>query len=95
MLCALSSQGKYHLHIRSFKDGRVQSHALDAGDSLKVEVQHGDVIATSCTEECPSFLKEQMHCAGLPERERFERLKSFCYAAKDSWVDFYCHCAKR
>ena len=35
-----------------------------------------------------SFISEEFYCTGLSEKERFECIKSFCYAARHSMVEF-------
>ena len=45
VLCVLShSSGLDYFYIRRFEDGKVNSYELRNGDSVKVQVQHGDVI---------------------------------------------------
>ena len=46
------------------------------------------MIVMDWIKECPSFLREQAYCAGLSEKRRFERVKSFCYAARSKSVEF-------
>ena len=51
-------------------------------------MQHGDVIFMTWRGQFASFISEEFHCTGLSETERFECIKSFCYAARHSTVDF-------
>ena len=83
VLCALSTQDQRYLHIRTFESNKVSTHALDAGHPVQVKVQHGDVIAISWIEECPSFLTATVADRGLTQGDCFECLKAFCYAAKE------------
>ena len=84
-----SSKNSYQVHIRRFECGKVIKCECDAKHPIIVNVQHGDVIAISrLTSSCPSFLEENAYCASLEGNVRFERLKSFCYAAKDNRVSF-------
>ena len=61
---------------------------LSNGDSVKVPVQHGDVIFMDWEWHFASYINEEVHCTGLSETERFESIKSFCYAAKDQEAGF-------
>ena len=88
VLCALSKQHGYALFIRSFESGKVSTHPLVADHQIKVNVQHGDVTAVSYRDACVFFLKEEAYCTSLSARERFERVKSFCYSARDTWACF-------
>ena len=48
VLCALShSSETSYFYIRSFEDGKVDRYELSNGNSVKVHVQHGDVIVLS------------------------------------------------
>ena len=67
MCFVLFPLGADYLHIRSFESGKVSTHALDAGHPVQVKVQHGDVIAISAGEECPSFLKATVAAQGCHE----------------------------
>ena len=88
VLCALSTRYCCYLQIRSFADDTVSAHELATGHAIKVNVQHGDVIVLNQRKHCPPFLKEKGYCAGLSEKERFERVKSFFYRAIDFQVNF-------
>ena len=89
VLCALSHSIETGcFYIRSFEDGKVNSYELRNGDSVKVHVQHGDVIFMSFGGQFASFISREFHCTGLSETERFESIKSFCYAARHFMVDF-------
>ena len=65
----------------------MSAHKLGPGHPVRVQVQHGDVIAISAEDECPSFLEATAADRGLTRGGCFERLKAFCYAAKDD-VEF-------
>ena len=89
MLCALShSSEPDYFYIRSFEDGKVNRYAFGNGDSNKVRVQHGDVIFMKWGGKFASFINGEFYCTGLSEKERFECIKSFCYAARHSMVEF-------
>ena len=77
-----------YAYIRSFERDSVQAYSIASGHSIRVNVQHGDVIFVGWRKECPSFLVEHAYCSGLSGADRFERVKSFCYAAKESWFVF-------
>ena len=82
VLCALSTTKQCYLHIRTFENDKVSTHELDVGHSVQVQVQHGDVIISNWSDECPSFLKAMVADRGLTRGGCFECLKAFCYAAK-------------
>ena len=89
VLCAFShSSETSYFYIRSFEDGKVDRHDLKNDNSVKMHVQHGDVIAMDWGEQITSVISKEFHCTGLSEKERFECIKSFCYAARYSTVDF-------
>ena len=78
-----------YFYIRSFEDGKVNRYDLRNGDSVKVPVQHGDVIFMNWQGRFASIISEKFYCTGLSEKERFECIKSFCYAtARHSMVEF-------
>ena len=87
VLCAiLHSSDPHYFYIRSFKDGKVNRYPLRNGNPVKV--QHGDVIFINWEGHFASFISEEFHCTGLSKKERFEYIKSFCYAARHYMVDF-------
>ena len=89
VLCALShSRLPHYFYLCSFEDGKVNRHELRNGNPVRVHVQHGDVIAMDWGEQFVSFISEEFHCTDLSAEERFECIKSFCYAARNSTVSF-------
>ena len=89
VLCALSNSNEPHyFYICRFEDGKVKRYDLMNGNSVKVHVQHGDVIFMNLGEKFASFISKELHCTDLSVEERFEYIKSFCYAARNSMEDF-------
>ena len=89
MLCALSDPREYHcFYIRSFEDGKVNRYELMNGNSIMVQVQHGDVVFINWRGQFASFINEEFHCTGLSETERFEYIKSFFYASRHCRFQF-------
>ena len=87
VLCARShSSEPFHLSIRSFQDGKVNRYGLRNGDSVKV--QHGDVVFMDFGGQFAPFISGEFYSTGLSETERFECIKSFCYAATHFVLDF-------
>ena len=82
-LCALSTSERQYLYIRNFEQAKARRGELIPGTPHKVKVQHGDVIVVHQEDTCPSFLKAKVDCTGLSREDCFERVKSFCHAAKD------------
>ena len=83
VLCALCTEYRHYLHIRTFENGKVSTHALGSGYPVRVQVQHGDVIVSSWGAECPSFLKATIDGTELSRGCCFDCLKAFCYSAKE------------
>ena len=54
---------------------------LRNGDSVRVHVQHGDVVFINWGGQFESIISKELHCTSLSETVRFECIKSFCYAA--------------
>lgn len=75
------------VHVREFADGKVSSYC-SMEDGVLIKVQHGDVIAVTMYNGCPSFLSEPVDFTSLAPESRFERLKAFFYLAKDETVLF-------
>lgn len=88
VLHVFSATDRHYFHIRSFKNGTVNTHECDPGHPIKVSVQQGHVIAVNRKDKCPLFFKETIDCTGLLEKKRLERVKSFFYLAKENWVYF-------
>ena len=88
VLCARSDGRRHHLYIRSFEDDTLRTCAVVAGQPVRAQVQHGDVVTTSWFSDPPSFLCQEAGCTGLSGQERFECVKAFYYATKKVWSGF-------
>ena len=88
VLYALATSERRYLYIRNFEQAKARRGVLVPGTLHKVKVQHGDVIVVHQEEACPSSLKAKVDCTGLSREDCFERVKSFCHAARDRDVYF-------
>ena len=66
-----------YFYIRSFEDGKVNRYELRNGDSVKVQVQHGDVIFMNWREQFALFISEEFYCTGLSERSALNASSHF------------------
>ena len=88
VLDALSTSERRYLYIRNFEQAKARRGVLVPGRLHKVKIQHGDVVVVHNSATCPSFLKAEVDCTGLSREDCFERVKSFCRAARDKDVYF-------
>ena len=89
VLYALSHSSELiYFYICRFEDGKVNRYELMNGDSVKVHVEHGDVIFMDLRGKFASFISEEFHCTCLAAKERFEYIKSFFYEARHSKIQF-------